>query len=231
MTFSLTSPDVFCAQMLITFLSLLYLTFTTNRGLGSLLSFFFFFFNVIYCFLSSLYSSFIYFFFLIFWFPMTFNFFFSFVYLPCTHQFPFVFFSSQGVFLDFLSNQDRYELLHFFSYLIFIFFNSALPRIFLLYIFLNSFSLNIHTIVLFLLSISYFLQTHSVPLTLTHCLCFLPSLHLCFGLWWSVAKALYPCLFFAFKFSVSSVHYSTSNFYYQLFFQLLVFNELQGIIV
>nr|POF08762.1 hypothetical protein CFP56_39245 [Quercus suber] len=48
---------------------------------------------------------------------------------------------------------------------------------------------------------------------------------------WSMAKALYRCLFFAFKFSVSSVHYSTGNFYYQLCFQLLVFNELQGIIV
>ena len=37
---------------------------------------------------------------------------------------------------------------------------------------------------------------------------------LCFGLRWLVAEALYLCLFFAFKFSVNSVHYSTGNFYY-----------------
>ena len=67
------------------FSSYLYSTPTSSSS-GSLFFFFFFFFffnfNVIYCFLSSLYSSFIYCFLLIFLFCMTFNFFFfSFVYL------------------------------------------------------------------------------------------------------------------------------------------------------
>ena len=47
----------------------------STPGPGSLLLFLFFFSNVIYCFLWSLYSSSIYCFLLIFWFRMTFNFF------------------------------------------------------------------------------------------------------------------------------------------------------------
>ena len=133
------------------------------------------------------------------------------------------FFSSQGSF-DFLSSRDRYDLLHFFCYLIFFFIPFFPDFLFLANPFgiIESMHIKNLCIVCLFSSTLNFGSSHSY--SLPHLL--LAFSVLCFELRWSVAEALYPCLFFAFKFSVSSVHYSTGNFYYQLFFQLLVFNEL-----
>ena len=157
MTLSPIPPDDFCPQtILITFASS-HLTFTAHQCpmVQVLFSFFFFLFFFFSTWPDSLLSSYL----------LNFAHNFFFFHLLIYHvliSFCFFFSPAKGSF-DFLSSRDRYDLLHFFCYLIF-FLNSILPRIFLLYIYIyiyiNSFSFNTHIIILFLLSISYFLQTH-----------------------------------------------------------------------
>ena len=192
--------------------SYLYLQHTVHCSRFSPIFFFFFYFFFFQRDLLFLILIILLIFLLIFWFHMTFKFFSFFLSFSYHVLISFCLFLSLAKGLLISSPAETGMIFStFFAIFFFIFFIPFFPNFLLLanpFGIIESMHLKNLCIVCLFSSTSEFGASHShslPPLLLAFSVLY-------FGLRWSVAEALYPCLFFTFKFSICSVHYFTGNF-------------------